>query len=152
MDNGLKDPLTAPQAYPLKPQVAVGAVVMHADRVLMVQRGQPPAQGLWAIPGGSVELGETLQAAAEREIKEETGIIIRAWEPIYTFDMIERDAGGRIRFHYVIIDLRAEYVSGELCPGTDARQARWVSAQELSGLKVNPKTKALLKREFGFYP
>ncbi len=143
-------PLEGANAYPGQPRVAVGAVVIHADRVLLVQRGQPPAEGFWAIPGGSVELGETLQSAAEREIKEETGIIIQAREPIYTFDMIEKDAQGRIRFHYVIIDLHAEYVGGHLRPGTDARQARWVTPAELDNLKVNPRTRDLLGKLFAF--
>ncbi|MGD9150765.1 MAG: NUDIX hydrolase, partial [Desulfobacterales bacterium] len=87
--------------YPDSPRVAVGAVVFKEDRVLLVRRGQPPAENLWAIPGGSVEIGETLQQAAEREIWEETGIRIRATKPIYTFDVIERDERQGIRFHYV---------------------------------------------------
>ncbi len=128
----------------------MGAVVIHDGRVLLVQRGQPPAEGFWAIPGGSVELGETLQSAAEREIKEETGVIIQASEPVYTFDMIEKDAHGRIRFHYVIIDLHAVYVGGHLRPGTDARQARWVTPSELDDLKVNPGTRELLAKRFAF--
>jgi len=143
-------PWATPNAYPDKPRVAVGAVVIHDGRVLLVQRGQPPAEGFWAIPGGSVELGETLQSAAEREIKEETGIIVQAREPIYTFDMIEKDAQGRIRFHYVIIDLQAEYVGGHLRPGTDARQARWVTPTELDDLNVSPKTRELLSQQFDF--
>lgn len=139
-------PKAPPHAYPDKPRVAVGAVVIHKGRVLLVQRGQAPAEGFWAIPGGSVELGETLQSAAEREIKEETGIVIQAREPIFTFDMVEKDAQGRVRFHYVIIDLQAEYVGGELRPGTDARQARWVAPAELDSLNVSPKTRELLKQ------
>jgi ADP-ribose pyrophosphatase len=138
------------KAYPEKPRVAVGAVVINAGRVLLVQRGQPPAQGYWAIPGGSVKLGETLQSAAEREIKEETGILIQAFEPIYTFDMIEKDDQGRFRFHYVIIDLRAEYIGGHLNAGTDARRARWVAPSELNHLKVSPQTRELLIQQFNF--
>jgi ADP-ribose pyrophosphatase len=86
----------------------VGAIVVRDSRVLLIQRGQPPSEGLWAIPGGRVELGETLQEAAEREIKEETGLTIRARNPIHTFDVILRDEGGRVRFHYVIVDLLAD--------------------------------------------
>jgi ADP-ribose pyrophosphatase len=140
--------------YPDHPRLAVGAVVFKDDRVLLVRRGQPPAEDLWAIPGGSVEIGETLQAAAEREIREETGICIRAAEPIYTFDVIERDKKGRIRFHYVIVDVSAEYVSGELKAGDDAIDARWVSADEMNSLAVSSTTLHLLKTklDFGTHP
>ena len=128
----------------------MGAVVFREDRVLLIRRGQAPAKNLWAIPGGSVEIGETLQQAAEREILEETGIRIRAARPIYIFDVIERDESESIRFHYVIIDLSAEYVSGELSAGDDAVEARWVSAEEINGLAVNSTTLQLLKTKFGF--
>ena len=87
--------------YPDSPLVAVGAVVFNQNRVLLVKRAKPPAQNQWAIPGGKVRLGETLQQAAEREIHEETGIIIRALKPIYTFDIIQKDRSGRIRFQGV---------------------------------------------------
>ena len=136
--------------YPGNPRVAVGAVVFKDECVLLVRRGQPPAEDLWAIPGGSVEIGETLQEAAEREILEETGIQIRALKPIYTFDVIDRDAAGKVRFHYVIVDLAADYVLGEPSPGDDAREARWVSAREINGLEVSAATLKLLKTKFGF--
>jgi len=136
--------------YPNHPRVAVGAIVFRDGRVLLVRRGQPPAEGLWAIPGGSVELGESLQAAAEREIHEETGLIIRAGEPVYTFDVVDRDAGGRVRFHYVIVDLIAEYVSGEVRAGDDALDVCWASAQEMKHLKMSAKTPRLLKKLFDF--
>jgi len=130
--------------YPPVPRVAVGAVVIKADAVLLVKRGKAPSDGKWAIPGGSVELGETLQQAAEREIFEETGIRIRAAEPVYTFDFIERNRHGRIRFHYVIIDLAAEYLSGKIKPGDDAEQAAWIPFAELKDLDMNATTRAFL--------
>jgi 8-oxo-dGTP diphosphatase len=136
--------------YPDRPCVAVGAIVFKQDAVLLVQRGQPPAEGYWAIPGGSALIGETLQQAAEREILEETGVVIRAAEPVYTFDVIEKDSEGRVRFHYVIVDLAAEYVSGTPRPGSDAVDARWVSAAELRRLRVSAKTMRLLADRFGF--
>ena len=136
--------------YPDYPRVAVGAVVFRKGRVLLVRRGQAPAKDLWAIPGGSVEIGETLQQAAEREIREETGIRIRADRPIFIFDVIKRDESESIRFHYVIIDLSAEYVSGELSVGDDAVEARWVSVEEINSLAVNSTTLQLLKTKFGF--
>jgi len=137
-------------AYPQHPCVAVGAVVFNDNRVLLVRRGKPPAMNLWAIPGGKVELGETLQAAAEREILEETGLRIRARDPIYTFDHLDKDDTGRIRFHYVIVDLVADFVSGEIRPGDDAAEARWVASHEIEALPVSPKTLALLRQMFHF--
>lgn len=136
--------------YPDAPRVAVGAIMLKDDRVLLVKRGHPPNEGLWAIPGGRVELGETLQAAAEREIKEETGLTIRAGEPVYTFDVILRDDAGRIRFHYVIVDLLADYVSGELNPGDDAREVRWVAPGDLKELAASQRTLDALKRILNF--
>ncbi|MBW1743354.1 MAG: NUDIX hydrolase [Deltaproteobacteria bacterium] len=98
--------------------MAVGAIVIKDNRVLLVKRSKPPGEGLWAIPGGRVELGETLQQAAEREIMEETGLTIKAKDPVYTFEVIEPDDAGRPRFHYVIVDLMADYVKGGVSPGS----------------------------------
>lgn len=136
--------------YPDRPQVAVGAIVFKDDKVLLVRRGQAPSKGLWAIPGGSVELGETLQEAAEREIFEESGLTIRANEPVFTFDLVERDEKERIRYHYVIVDLMADYVDGQPRPGDDVTEVRWISSQEMGKLEVSPKTLELLKEQFEF--
>lgn len=137
-------------SYPDEPRAAVGAVVLHENRVLLVRRGKPPAFGQWAVPGGRLRLGETLQQAAEREIREETGVEIRAGDPVYTFDVVEKDDAGKIRFHYVIVDLAARYLSGNPLPADDALEARWVSAEELEKLEVNQRTRALLRDRYGF--
>ena len=137
-------------AYPTRPRVAVGAIIFKENHVLLVLRGKPPAQNLWSIPGGSVKLGETLQQAAEREIREETGLNIRAHEPIYTFDVVDRDDNGNIRFHYVIVDLLADVVDGTLRPGDDALEVRWVSSKALKNLKISEATRKLLNQRFNF--
>jgi 8-oxo-dGTP diphosphatase len=137
-------------AYPDHPRVAVGAVVFREDRVLMVLRGKPPAERQWAIPGGCIELGETLQEAAEREIMEETGLTIRAGKPVYTFDVIERDEAGRIRFHYIIVDLEAVYIHGDPRPGDDALDVSWVSSKDIQKRKVSESTRKLLIQCYGF--
>ena len=136
--------------YPDSPRVAVGAIVFKNNKVLLVRRAQEPSQDLWAIPGGRVEIGETLQEAAEREIFEETGITIQAQEPVYTFDYIDRDKSGRARFHYVIVDLKAEYIRGKPKAGDDASEARWISSREMKRLQVSKKTLRLLKKRFNF--
>jgi len=133
-------------AYPDRPIPAVGALVVHQGRVLLVRRGSPPALGEWAIPGGRIHLGETLQQAAEREIFEETGVRIRAGAPLFTFDAIHRDDAGRIQYHYVIIDLAADYLSGTPTPGDDAADARWVSPDQFDTLPMNAASKQFLKR------
>jgi ADP-ribose pyrophosphatase len=136
--------------YPSKPRVAVGAVVFKDNCILLVRRGKAPARGQWAIPGGSVLLGESLTQAAEREILEETGIRIAAGEPAYVFDVVERDDTGRIRYHYVIVDLDATYQGGDLCSGDDALEARWVAEAEMAGLDVSLPTRKLLSGRYHF--
>lgn len=131
--------------YPDFPRVGVGAIVIKDDKVLLVKRGIPPSKGLWAIPGGHVELGETLQETAEREILEETGIVIKAQKPAYAFDLIERDDLGKIRYHYIVVDLMAEYISGEPLGADDALEARWLSWEAIKKLPVAQNTLNLLK-------
>lgn len=137
-------------AYPSKPTVAVGAVVFKDENVLLVKRRHPPNQGLWAIPGGTVELGETLQEAAEREILEETGVVVEAGEPVYIFDVIQRDPRDGVRYHYVIADVMARYVGGEPSARDDALEARWIGAAEFDALAVSETTRQLLENTLGF--
>ena len=124
--------------YPDAPRLAVGAVIVHQNKVLLVRRGNAPAKGLWAIPGGSVNLGETLQAAAEREVLEETGLHIKAGAMIYAFEKIQRDEVGRVQFHYVILDLAAEALdpTQPLIPADDASDAGWYSLNDLAQQKL----------------
>ena len=137
------------ESYPERPRVAVGAVVIDDDRILLVRRAKAPSEGEWAIPGGSVELGETLRKAAECEVLEETGVTIQAKDLVYTFESIQRDDHGGIRFHYIILDYLADYLDGEPEPRDDALDARWVATSQIDQLMVNPTTKKLL-RKIGF--
>jgi ADP-ribose pyrophosphatase len=135
--------------YPDRPVVGIGAVVIRDGRVLLIRRGVAPGRGLWAVPGGSLELGENLQQGAEREILEETGVTIRAREPVYAFDFFERDPDGRIRFHFVIVDLAADYIRGDVKGADDALEARWLAPGDLDHLPVSKNTLKLL-RAVGF--
>jgi ADP-ribose pyrophosphatase len=131
--------------YPESPRVGVGALVIHEGKVLLVRRGVSPSKGLWAVPGGSLELGESLAVCAERETLEETGVVIRGEEPIYVFDYQERDQDGRVRYHYVIVDVYGRYVSGEPAGGDDAAEARWTAKEEISRLPMGEGTLNLLR-------
>ncbi len=122
--------------YPDYPRVGVGAVVLHAGRVLLVQRGRPPALGKWSLPGGLVDLGETTSAAARREVAEECGIDVRLAGIAGVVDRVTRDEAGRVRYHYVLIDYLAYADSEMVTVGSDAADVRWVPAEHVHTLDV----------------
>jgi len=131
--------MTSSREYPLRPVIGVGVVVWHGDRVLLVRRGQPPRQGQWSLPGGAQELGETVAAAARREVLEETGVAVEVGEVVAAVDMIERD-GDRVRYHYTLIDFSAEALGPELRPGGDAAEAHWFTLDEVEQLGLWSET------------
>jgi ADP-ribose pyrophosphatase len=136
-------------SYPTAPRVGVGAIVIKDGRVLLVRRGVEPSKGLWAIPGGTLKLGETMQECATREILEETGVSINVKDCAYVFDYIERDDDRKIKFHFAIVDFSADYVSGEPKGADDALEARWFSAEDLQTMPVAVNTMNAL-RSIGF--
>jgi len=133
--------------YPEAPIVAVGVVVKRDDKVLLVRRLNEPSRGRWSLPGGVVELGETVREAARREVREECGLQVEAGEVLPVVDNIVRDdEAGRIRFHYVLVDLLAEYIGGGLAAVSDISDARWVREEELEELDVTEKARELVQK------
>jgi|SRR5579864_2616585 len=123
--------------YPDRPLVGAGAVIVREGRVALVRRGAQPRRGEWSIPGGLVELGETLRQAAEREALEETGLRVKAGEVLEVFESLEHDAAGKVAYHYVVVDFDCQLISGELRPGGDVTAARWAGIDELTALGVS---------------
>ncbi|HEX9188455.1 MAG TPA: NUDIX hydrolase [Vicinamibacteria bacterium] len=116
---------------PTAPAVGVGGVLVHEGRVLLIRRGKEPLFGRWVVPGGTVELGETLQDALVREMQEETGLLVEPLEVLCVFDRIER-VGDRVAYHYVIVDYLCRYVSGEARAASDALEVAWATPDDLA--------------------
>lgn len=123
---------------PDRPYVGVGGVVLIEGRVVLIRRGKEPLRGRWVIPGGTVELGETLEDALVREMQEETGILVRPREVVLVFDRIQRE-GPSVEYHYVIIDYACDYVSGGLRAGSDADEVALVAPDELGRYDLPPQ-------------
>lgn len=131
--------------YPDRPVVGVGAVIVKDGRVLIVKRAHDPRKGEWSLPGGRVELGESLVAAVQREVREETGLDVAVGPIIDTFDRIHRH-DGRVRYHFVIVDYLCTCTGGTLCAGDDAEEACWVSADQLAAYGVAPLAAEMIRR------
>jgi mutator protein MutT len=130
--------------YPPAPVVGVGAVVVDGDRVLLVRRAHPPRQGEWSLPGGKVQLGESLHDAVRRELREETGLEVAVGPLVELFDRVHRDAGGRVRYHFVIADYLCRPVGGTLVAGDDAAAVAWVTPADLAAYAVNAHAAAVI--------
>jgi 8-oxo-dGTP diphosphatase len=124
------------RTYPARPYLAVSAAVFRDGRVLIVRRAQPPARGLYTLPGGGVELGETLSEAVIREVHEETGLEIEPLALAGYRQVIARDAAGRIERHFVILPFAARWIAGEISLNEELADARWLEPSGLSGLET----------------
>lgn len=132
--------------YPMTPLLGVGVVVKNGDSILLIQRAKEPKKGLWALPGGMVNLGEPIRSAAIREVKEECSIDIELQDIVSVIDLIDKDTDGKIKYHFVLIDFLAEYVAGELQPASDALDAAWISPADLSNYNIPELTKKVINK------
>ena len=137
-----------PRTYPSAPVCAVGAILFRDTSVLLVQRGKPPSKGAWSVPGGVVHLGETLEEALIRELREEVRLEVRPVNICKVLDRIYRDEAGRVLYHYVIVDYLCEWVSGELRPGSDASEAGYFAIDRLDSLPMTEGTLEVIREVY----
>jgi 8-oxo-dGTP diphosphatase len=134
--------------YPETPCVGVGSIIIEDGRALLVKRQHPPLAGEWSIPGGVLEVGETLREAAAREAREETGLTVEPLDLLGVFDRVLKDPAGRIQYHYVLIDFLCRRIGGETLAGTDAAEVRWFYSNELESLHLSADTAEVIKLGF----
>jgi 8-oxo-dGTP diphosphatase len=147
--------MASSREYPQRPMVGVGGVIIVEGRALLIRRGSEPLLGEWSIPGGMLELGETLEQGVARELLEETGLSVRIIELIEVFDRIyvESTAGANEerkgpRFHYVIVDYLCERVGGDAVAGSDVTELVFASEEELDKYKLTETATRILKKAF----
>ncbi len=136
------------RVYPAKPLVGVGATVFRNDQVLLIRRGNPPLYGDWSLPGGRVKEGEDLKKALRREVREECSIDIKVGDLITEFEYIERDGRYRVKYHYVVFDFKAQYVSGKLVRASDALEVRWVPLEQLKEFDLTDKVREVIEKGY----
>lgn len=139
---------TVRRAYPEMPLVGVAAVILRDREALLVQRGKMPGKGEWSLPGGLIELGETIQEALHREIREELSIEVEILGLVGVYDRIVKDVNNNIQFHYVIVDYCAQIISGTPKAGSDAAEAMWVAEEALENFTTDKKLKAAVSTAF----
>ncbi len=138
--------MVARNEFPDRPVPAVSAFVFRGDAVLLVKRRDEPSRGLWSPPGGSLEVGETVEAGAARETLEETGVVVRGGRVVDVRDAILKDEASRVRWHYVLIGVLCDWESGDPFPATDAENARFIPLAELGEYDITPTAREALER------
>ena len=126
-------------------------MIVRDGKALIIKRAHEPRKGEWSLPGGLIELGESLQQAVRREIKEETNLDVDVGPVLETFDRVHRDAAGKTRYHFVIVDFVCWPTGGEAMPGSDADGVAWVTASEIDEYKVNAHAKGVILRGLNYH-
>jgi 8-oxo-dGTP diphosphatase len=137
------------RSYPDHPIIGVGAVIIDGGRVLLVRRDTEPLRGEWSVPGGMLELGEKLRDGVRREVLEETGLIVEPGELLDVFDSIFTDGEGRTQYHYVLVDYLCRPISGEARAGTDVNEVRWISENDLPGMRLRDSIEQVVRKGLG---
>jgi mutator protein MutT len=140
--------VTDERRYPKRPVLGVGALLFDRDRILMAQRGKEPLKGLWSLPGGALETGETLHEGVCREVREETGLEVTPVGLFEIFERIMRDADGNPEYHYVLADYVCRITGGTLCAGDDVCRVEWVKRRDLEKLEITEGTLAVIEKAF----
>jgi 8-oxo-dGTP diphosphatase len=134
--------------FPDRPLVGVGGVVISNGRALLIRRGSPPLEDQWSIPGGLLEVGESLREGVRRELLEETAIEVRVLELVEVFERIGLDGSGKARHHFVVLDYLCEALRGEAAAGSDATDVAWAAPDELERYSLGEATTRVILRAF----
>jgi len=138
--------------YAGHPMVGVGGIVLNEGKVLLVKRGKQPGYGKWSIPGGMVELGETLSEAIKREVLEECGIEIELADVVAVLERVIRREDEKVRYHYVLVDFLGYWKDGDLQPASDILEARWADPAEMETLEMTERTQKVVYEVMGLSP
>jgi 8-oxo-dGTP diphosphatase len=140
--------VTVRREYPERPMVGVGGVVIRDQRALLIRRGSAPLEGEWSIPGGMLEIGETILEGVQRELLEETAIEVRVLDLIEVFERLTRDEAGKLKYHFVILDYLCEAVRGEARAGSDVTDVAWAGESELSEYSLTQTATRVIQKAF----
>ena len=140
--------MTVRREYPERPMVGVGGVVIRDQRALLIRRGSAPLEGEWSIPGGMLEIGETILEGVQRELLEETAIEVKVLDLIEVFERLTRDEAGKLKYHFVILDYLCEAVRGEARAGSDVTDVAWALEAELNAYSLTPTATRVIQKAF----
>ena len=149
MTISITTPITVSRRYPGAPLVGVAVAIYNAQgQVILIQRGRPPRQGSWGLPGGLLDVGERLESAAQREVKEELGLDVAIGGMVTTFESIHHDVAGMVEYHYVVMEYWARYQGGTPVAQDDAAAFAWVAADQLDAYALTAQQFEVLKQTY----